>query len=74
MHQMHHETQNRLGQSETLVLFFNKNKFKDRFVFHTTPFSPTLYSLFQSWIQFNKAPKDSQLSVENCDNPVPSNC
>jgi hypothetical protein len=26
-----YETQNRLGQSETLMLFFSKNKFKVRF-------------------------------------------
>jgi hypothetical protein len=45
-----YETLNHLGQSETLMLFFSKNKFKIRFnkkkvrvsfcpVFHTAPFS-----------------------------------
>jgi hypothetical protein len=43
------ETQNRLGQKETLMLFFSKNKFKVHFVsfcpvFHTAPFFPTWFS------------------------------
>jgi hypothetical protein len=61
-----YETQNRLGQSETLMLFFRKkkslkfvstkNKVRVSFspVFHTAPFTPTYHTNSNSELETKK--------------------